>query len=418
MYEQNIKGKHRTVLFVGLGIISILGIGLMGLRMLEMVWLGGDNARVSQGFSGVQKEEVSQQYENMNQMSIDQEKALSESPNQQKNKCTLKRKVNNSSETVFGSDCYGEITRWNDHLFFSETIQSKPGTASNILLFSYNIATGEKKEIYNLTEHKKDFSGRLPYDVAFLDIIDGRLYFSVSGHMSASALYSLDLSSSEEAKLLTKDFVSIEHRDGKYWVFNRLGDACVGSERRAFFDTNTQQIGKEFTLQQDCNEGERFIGASDKEVYVQRYAQQNISALEMDGIFTPKIREIYSMNVNNLGEKTIVFSDKNFSGTVSDALYLHDKKEFLFIANNALVFYNTKNSKLEKIIDINQVSSDIRLGQVGDKICLDWNDEVDVESKKIIKDQRDCQQVYSGASIPEQVKQLNLPGEYVMELIY
>lgn len=417
MYEQNIKGKHKLVLFLGLGFISIFSLVLMGVRILEMSRLSNGNIQVPQGFSEIQKEGTSQQYGDVAKADFDHE-GVSESVNQKKDKCILKRKLNNSSKIVFGSNCYGKIVRWKDYLFFPEMIQGKSGSG-NIILFSYNIATGEKKEIYNLSDHKKDFPRSLPYDVDFLGIVEENLYFSLGGYMTDFAFYSLTLPSIESGiKLVTKDFSRIEYRDGRYWLLKRFGDACVGSETRAIFTVGTQKIGKEFTVQQECNEGERFIGAADEKVYVQRYIQQNISAMEMDGISIPKIQEIYSMNIDTLRKKVVVFDGKSSSEIVSDALYLYNKKKFLFVTNDMLAFYNAENSRLEKITDIESASSDIRLRQVGDKICLDWSDEIDLENKKVIKDQKDCQQADSDGLIPEQIKQLNLPEEYFMEMTY
>lgn len=401
-----IMRNQRIMLLVGLSLFSIFGIVLAGIGVSERIkFKESVNTTFQQPTDEVR--EISQK-----------NKALSQDVNRQKDRCTLIREVNSSPESIFGSNCYGKIIRWRDYLFFSEVKENKSGTVSSIILFSYNLVTGEKKEIYSLNEHRKDFPRRLPYDVTFLDVIEDRLFFSLGGHMSDSGLYSFNLSSAEgKLKLITTNFTRIEYWSGGYWLYGGFGDACVGSQIRATFSPSTQEIGKKITIQQGCNDGERFVGATGREIYVQKYTQQNISAMEMDGISTPKIQEIYSLDIHTLKKKNILNSEK-FSGTVSDALYLYSKQIFLLLVGDELVSYSSENQKSEKIVDITWGASDSRLSQVGDRICLDWSDEIDLENKKIIQDQEDCKQSQVDSSIPEKIKQMNLPAEFSMEVAY
>lgn len=406
--------NRKQLLFAGFSLVFTCGVFLATVKTLELMQFENDVHRTSQQNSEIEQNRgVSQQ----------QDQLPPESVNQRKKGCALLRRVGDKLETVFGPNCHGKIVRWENYIFFSEVTEYKPKVDSNVILFSYDINTGEKKEIYNLDEHRDEFLEEFPYvtyEVAFLDVIEGRLYFSLGGYVTGSILYSFDLPPVEgTTELVAKDFITIEHRDGRYWLYDAFGDACVGSNTRAVFDINTGKIGKKLTVQQGCNEGEDVIGASDKEIYIKKYFQQNIVAVETEGIPTPPtIQEIYSLDIDTLKKKRVIFSAKNFPGVISDALYLYDKQVFLFLVNGGLAFYSPQSSRLEKIIDMNWVAVDSYLGQIGDRICLDWNDEVDLENKKIIKDQEDCQQAHSDDSIPEQIEQFNLPKEYLMEVTY
>ncbi len=406
--------NRKQLLFVGLSLVFTCGVFLAVVKTLELIQFENDVHRTSQQNSEMEQNRGVPQR---------QDQLPPESVNQRKKGCTLMRRVGDKFENVFGPSCYGKTVRWENYIFFSEVTEYKPKVGSNVILFSYDINTGEKKEVYNLDEYRDEFLTEFPYvtyEVTFLDVIEGRLYFSLGGYVTGSILYSFDLPPVEgTAESVAKDFIRIEYGDGRYWLHNSFGDACVGSNTRAVFDINTGKIGKKLTVQQGCNEGEDVIGASDKEIYIKKYFQQNIVAVETEGIPTPPtIQEIYSLDIDTLKKKRVIFSSKNFSGVVSDALYLYDKKNFLLITDNNLVFYFPESSGLEKIANVGQSEFDIRLSRLGDRICLDWNDEVDLENKKIIKDQEDCQQVHLDDSIPEQIERFNLPKEYLMEVTY
>jgi hypothetical protein len=100
--------------------------------------------------------------------------------------CWLKRNSEAGTQEIFNFPyCNSKMIFWKGHLIFSEWQNE------NIRLIALEPESGEKKILYDLFESRDDIRGAAT-DFDPLQVINGRLYFSVGGYAAASAIYVLN----------------------------------------------------------------------------------------------------------------------------------------------------------------------------------------------------------------------------------
>lgn len=323
--------------------------------------------------------------------------------------CFLKRKTNGEPETIFrAQNCYGVIERSGDYLFFPEGDGYKD---ENLTLSAYDLKTGNKQILYDLSQYRKDFGERLPSGIFFLRAIEGNLYFSLSGYITGNALYSipLPLKSGVKPKLITanKNFTEITQEFGRYWITGGYGDGGGSTSFRAIFDPKSGKMGRVIQTQSDLGVGTHFMGARGDDAYIAEYDWNEITAEDR---FDIRLSKIYPVDINDLRRKKTVLSSKDLPVAMMDGAYSYESGQFFFLSANVAFRYDPEKSKVKKVIDLKE-NSYYNISFRNNALCLDL-DRLYIDEQKISLKDKDCSVGDSPKKLEGNVELLSLPKEF------
>lgn len=333
-------------------------------------------------------------------------------------RCVLKKKNADIEEVIFDNEnCNLEIVKWNEYLIFSEGNGYKK---EDVILYAYQIKTGEKIKIYSLDEHASDYTER-PYDIYVGDIFDNTLFFNAGGYMTDQVLYSLDLSdikSKPKSVSNDKQYSRVIYSDGHYWITAMFGDAGYMSSNQALFDIKTKKIiGQEIKTASEMGIGTLYLGADDKSALIASFVANPNSQSEEDE-YEPILSEIYSLDLMKKKDPKMIIGKKKMPSNIQRAVYLYDKKKIVLLGDDAYT-YDLEEEKLKKIVSL----KDVELGWLntvsGNTICIAEKLKLDVEKKTLVTDETDCVHKSSMLEVKmsEKIKSFNLPPEYSFEFV-
>lgn len=325
--------------------------------------------------------------------------------------CFLKRKTDGEPETIFrAQNCYGVIKRSGDHLFFPEGDGYK---GENLTLNAYDLKTGNKQILYDLSQYRKDFGERLPSGIFFLRVIESNLYFSLSGYITGNALYSipLPLKSGVKPKLITanKNLTEITQEFGRYWITGGYGDGGGSTSFRAVFDPKTGKMGRMIQTQSDLGVGTHFMGARGDDAYIAEYDWNEITTEDR---FDIKLSKIYPVDVNDLRRKKTVLSSKDLPEAMMDGTYSYESGQFFLLSTNAVFRYDSETSKVKKVIDLKE-NSYYNISLRNNTLCLD-SDGLNIDDQTISLRNENCSVGDSPKKLERGIEFLSLPEEFYL----
>lgn len=384
--------KQKKILFAGLTILVFAGIFLYAVSLLE------------RNTPYIQPAEPQSLVPTLPVSSADE-------PQESETDCFLKRKTDGEPETVFrAQNCYGIIARHGDSLFFPEGDGYKD---ENLTLSAYDLKTGNKQILYDLSQYRKDFGERPPSGIFFLRVIEDNLYFSLSGYITDNALYSipLPLKTGVKPKLITsnKNLTEITQEFGRYWITGGFGDGGGVTSFRAHFDPKNGKMGRLIQTQSDLGVGTHFIGARDDNAYVAEYDWNEITTEDR---FDIKLSKIYSVDVNDLKRKKTILSSKNLPEAMTDGTYSYESDQFFFLSANAAYRYDPETSKVKKVIDLKE-NSYYNISFMNNTLCLD-SDGLYIDEQKISSKHENCSAGDTPKKLESSIESLSLPKEFFL----
>ena len=384
--------KQKKILFAGLTILVLAGVFLHSASLLDR------NTPV------IQTTEPQSLAPTLPTSSADE-------PEKSETDCFLKRKTDGEPETIFrAQNCYGVIERSDDYLFFPEGDGYKD---ENLTLSAYDLKTGNKQILYDLSQYRKDFGERLPSGIFFLRVIENNLYFSLSGYITGNAMYSipLPLKSGVKPKLITanKNLTEITQEFGRYWITGGYGDGGGSTSFRAVFDPKTGKMGRMIQTQSDLGVGTHFMGARDDNAYIAEYDWNEITTEDR---FDIKLSKIYPVDVNDLRRKKTVLSSKDLPEAMMDGTYSYESGQFFFLSANAVFRYDSETSKVKKVIDLKE-NSYYNISLMDNTLCLD-SDGLYIDEQKISSKHENCSAGDTPKKLERGVEFLSLPKEFYL----
>ncbi len=317
--------------------------------------------------------------------------------------CFLYRLNGPDKKVIFRSQtCYMPIAYWNDFIIFPKGDGYK---GENIELIAHSIVTGEEQQLFSLQDNRSDFEFRLPYQISQIVILNKRIYFSIGGHMTSGALYSISLPfEKEQPKLLYKQSAGIDFDGRRYWITGGSGDAGAGTQYRMIFDINSQKIGSEISTQQDLGVGTHYIGSDGKVAYLGEYhASQDSTGVE--------VKQVYSVDLKNIEIKKTILSKDSLPKGTKNVLYYEKSGEFLF-NNGEITSYNLNTKKIRLIIKFtNKVGDGLELRN--GHICLSETAELDMTHGEIVENREDCG--WGMSHLKADIQNFHLPASYLFE---
>lgn len=384
--------KQKKILFAGLTILVLAGIFLYSTSLLDR------NTPVIQTT-------------NPQPLALSLPVPAVEVPEERETDCFLKRKTESEPETIFrAQNCYGVIERHGDYLFFPEGDGYKD---ENLTLSAYDLKTGNKQILYDLSQYRKDFGERLPSGIFFLRAIEDNLYFSLSGYITGNALYSipLPLKSGVKPKLITanKNLTEITQEFGRYWITGGFGDGGGSTSFRALFDPKNGKMGRLIQTQSDLGVGTHFLGARDDDAYIAEYDWNEITTEDR---FDIKLSKIYPVDVNDLKRKKTILSSKDLPDAMTDGTYSYESDQFFFLSANAAYRYDPETNKVKKVIDLKE-NSYYNISFTDNTLCLD-SDRLYIDEQKISSKHENCSAGDTPIKLEKSIESLSLPEEFFL----
>lgn len=370
--------------------------------------------------------------------------AVSQTPSSNKPKeWVLRKKVEKDTKEILRLPVASEyqverneeipkIIRWKDLLFFPDFRKRNDGS-NEIIIKSYNLASGETEVVFSQDEFKKDFGGTWqPTRLSDIKIINNTLFFSLGGEPSIAAyperggIFALDLLVLRKPVIISKmpdsTFISLGNND---FVYYALGAECGGAELYSLLDVQNKKIGGEITTSSGCLEGEDYIDLDNRDRMILSFHSGN-SPYEY----------VAAVQLSDPNIKTEIISKKNIPGDIKTLIYSKEKDQLLLLGKAAYI-YNFSTSTLNKIVDLPNDWEFERIttwrGQSwpnyiwkDDIVCIpvghydrpkDGN-EINLRTKEIKKESDFCRSIYAlPTPTPENkfktyLDDLNLPPDY------
>lgn len=271
------------------------------------------------------------------------------------------------------------IIRWNNLIIFSDGGQNDNGYPPDIQIKVHNIDTGKTQIIFSSKESANQFKDmqKLPDSLSDLQIINNTLYFSLGGYLRMGGTFWLKLPPSGSPRKIVdgRNGSILKLKDWYFIVFGE-GDSCWSEKDFYLFDLPLKVAKEIVKSRSGCNEGEEYLGISDKGVMVLAYHARDTLGASPVGLYS----YVTSFDILNPGNRKNVITREQMPSRVTLVLYSENKDQLLLIGDS-LYIYNLASSGLKKIAESPKgvkLSSNDRIWEK-DKICLDDNNGVNYE---------------------------------------
>lgn len=269
----------------------------------------------------------------------------------------IQRKTANGTETIYQGGLTENplILRWQNYLFFQPTVN----VDLDEKLVRYNIDTGKTDVVYSENRDNRYLTN--------LQMINGTLYFSISGYLAGADTFWLSSPTSTPQKLANSGGSRIDFEHGRYWLKGGEGDACWGIETFALFNPTTKTVTPVATSESGCAGGEEFIGFDSKD----RMLMASHQNLEGSKYPDEQIYEYVSaIHIDSPTTKDVVIAKESMPEGITGIKYSSQSGQIAMVGKE-LYLHDLNSSETKKIADVpNDWMGGKIYNWIGNKLCL------------------------------------------------
>ncbi len=252
----------------------------------------------------------------------------------------LQTGYNNYWNTIYGDLEYSPILIDGDHF-----IVGSNGYGPRAQVFAFNLKTGKELLLYN------EYTDRLYINQIIK--IGNTMFFSTGGYLALGGTYYVDLplnDSSVVKKISDGRNGSIEEIEGRYWLVNGEGDACLSGSSYDLFNPNLKTSRFIASSGNDCGTGNNILISKDKVFETYFVGNESTSTythvIQLDIDSPSKKVEIITKEQMPVG----VYKIKYDSNT--NSLLLYGTEKYIFdLSSNALNKKDFVDPVEEKYLD-------------------------------------------------------------------
>lgn len=327
------------------------------------------------------------------------------------------------------------LYKWQDYLIVNQPkftydlnnqIQS-----GEIVLKSYNLDTGETKEIFKSSD---DAIVRDDFDI--VAVMGNKMYFTYTAYLSKNPIYVLDLPPTQPAIALSSSFNGVSNffnANGSYFVSKGVGDGCGGFTEYAAFDSTQNYLSRWIRSSAGCQYGEQSFGfdSSGALISSSRIADPNDQGSTFIGRYT-NVTRVFPWSP----EKKEIILDASLMPKNVKHMYFSPKIHSMIMIGDSVTILNTQTKLFSSIAatpaNWNYNSFLYIYGYDGTNVCVRttgnytslWtiSGNVITDTKQTCEPEKDLfgtslgvASMYSDnkiKSLEEQVSSLNLPSNY------
>lgn len=238
-------------------------------------------------------------------------------------KWVLKKTADSTAQSILSvcgeQYCHdSEIQQWGDMLFYKSFVDQE------IVIKSYNLKSGESKEVYNVALSQSDFGGsHLPNELSDMKVVGNTLFFSFGGYLIRGGLFYLDLPpQTKPTKILDSRNARISFWKNRYWIIGGEGDACWSSTDFSLLDIHAKQVKHVATSSMGCNEGEEYIEIDKRNRMLLAYHSPSIEGEIPADSMSDIYRSVSAVYVLEPSVKEGVIAEKDMPKNISKMYYL------------------------------------------------------------------------------------------------
>jgi hypothetical protein len=264
-------------------------------------------------------------------------------PSEQTQNWVLSKKSESGNEAVLTfPKTFSKMIYSSDYLIYGTSDYSK-----NVQVFSYNIKTREKKNIYN-QEERNDFQGSIRNSryVSDIQVLNNTLFFSIGGYMTDGATFWIDLPFlGQVQKLIDGPNGSISFWKNKYWLNTGEGDGCGGFGTTSIIDLKTKKVTKIADLHFGCLEGEELIDIDKKERAIMAFHTSGTGegGVESNGIY----QYVTGIPLNNPTEIEGIIAKQDMPSGINSIVYILEADQ-LVLKGKTNYFYDFFTKTISK----------------------------------------------------------------------
>lgn len=320
------------------------------------------------------------------------------------------------------------LIKWQNNLFFEISPDSSPSG----FLARHDLKTGETEVVLEKVNEYE--TGRSPYYLMFINVIENELYFSFGAYLTARKMFYLSSANSKPKQIKKNDlswgFSKIEEKSGYYIASGGEGDGCGGMGFYALFNPYTKTTLPKIESYFGCADGEEVLGFDNQK----RAIVANHVRTENDQPANQVYTYIATIPLLNPSQKNILVNKEDMPRNISLISYSEEYSQLVLIGKEVYVF-DLKNGRLNKVSEINKDWDNPRIYNWHNSLlCLSnygmqngkpiESQQVNLQDGTILENTDYCKSDFSkympqdqAKSANQTIRSLDLPQEYQIGIV-
>lgn len=334
-------------------------------------------------------------------------------------KVFLTRKDNDTEELMhtFPLVQYNEpVVRWNDWIFFADDFSQQQRA-----IYAHNITTGETHTIHDEIDL-----------YASLQVIDARLFVSVSAYLEDGALYWMDLPPSGKLqKINGAKGGEIVQAYNRYWIVKKDGELCWVQTDFSLLNITSKEITPIFTAMEGCRGGDAFISIDINDRMIFAHHGDSVCT-DVPPDTTPYSSRsyfdyVFAVPLSNISTTEEIIAEQHMPPCITSLFYNEKSNQLLLLGTTAQLLNTATNERIF-LSDLPETFIDSHVyGWNSNSICIATGKQsakIDLSSHQFIENDPFCNSI-KRATIPFSeeksekeidtysfLQSLNLPKDY------